>query len=124
MVSGTLDPAHKHCIGILKLAGQQPQRGQCPIEYKGNLCVRLFICPSIHQPIQMPRAGLNQGGTDVHTDRRTDGWTLDRQRDGWTHRFFLYSTGQGDVPYGAASQKGEEKIGREKKRKERKENEK
>ena len=61
---------------------------------KGTMSCRLqkkSVCTSIRLSVHLfdqSRARLDEGRTDVQTDR----WT-DRQTDGCTHRFPMYSTG-------------------------------
>ena len=56
---GTSSPFH--------FFGQQPQRGRCPVEYRGNLCIR----PSVHpSPLSQPTS--ERIWSDRWTDRRTD----------------------------------------------------
>ena len=74
------------------LFGQRTQRGQCPVDYRGNLYVcprvHLSICPSVVPPSQPAVIGLwMDRWMDRQTDRRMDG-----QTDGCTHRFPLYLT--------------------------------
>jgi len=59
--------------------GQRTQRGRCPVEYRGNLCVHPSVCLSVcpPHPASQPLKGSGQ---------------MDGQMDGRMHRFPLYST--------------------------------
>ena len=62
--------------------GQWTRRGRCPVEYRGNLYVRLFVCVCL-SPLEllgMLQPASQNGRTNGRMDRRT-------------HRFPLYFSG-------------------------------
>ena len=64
----------KCCSNFFTCFGQWTQRGQCPAEYRGNLCIRLSICLCSPEPLGMLQPAYQDGWMDKLTDGQTDRW--------------------------------------------------
>ena len=59
-------------LRLSSILGQRPQRGWCPVEYRGNLYIRPSICPFIPPPQPASHCRALDGWMDGHMDRLMD----------------------------------------------------